>query len=384
LENPTRWELDIHTGQGFFERMLAERPGNVAVFAGKNREKIGRIVKCIEAGYNVLADKPWIIASDDLPTLESALNQAEKRGLVGYDIMTERYEITSILQKELVNDPSVFGSLIKGTEAEPAVSAMSIHHLMKQVSGMPLRRPAWFFNIDESGEGLADVGTHVVDLIQWTAFPNETVDYRTDVRMLGAKRWPTKISATQFRDVTGEKTFPAQVSQWVKDGHLEYYCNNAAFYTVRGFHVRVEVLWNWEAPPGSGDVYQAAFRGTKASIEIRQGQEQKFRPELYVRPSSAETREAVFAALGKKLEVWQKQWPGVAMREEGGQAHIVIPEKFRVDHETHFSQVTRAFLGYLNNPKTLPAWEKSNMLVKYYLTTKGVEMSRGGRRPTHD
>ncbi|HSW50965.1 MAG TPA: putative oxidoreductase C-terminal domain-containing protein, partial [Bryobacteraceae bacterium] len=219
-DSPTRWELDIHTGEGFFERMLAERAGNVAVFAGRNREKIGRIVRSLEAGYNVLADKPWIIASADLPKLAEALDLAEKKGLVGYDIMTERYEITSIVQKELVNEPAVFGQLVQGSEKEPAVSAMSIHHLMKQVSGVPLRRPAWFFNIDESGEGIADVGTHVIDLIQWTAFPGVQVDYRTDVRMLGAKRWPTRISRTQFSQVTGEAEFPAHLTPWVKDGQL--------------------------------------------------------------------------------------------------------------------------------------------------------------------
>jgi predicted dehydrogenase len=383
-ESPTRWELDIHTGKGFFERMISERKGNVAVFAGRNREKIGRIVRSIEAGYNVLADKPWIITSADLPKLASALDLAEQKGLVGYDIMTERYEITSILQKELVNDPGVFGQLVQGSEAEPGISAMSIHHLMKQVSGVPLRRPAWFFNIEESGEGLADVGTHVVDLVQWTAFPGEQMDSRKDVRMLNARRWPTKISKTQFAQVTGETDFTADLGQWVKDGQLEYYCNNSVAYTVRGVNVKLEILWNWEAPSGSGDVYQATFRGTKAAIEIRQGREERFRPELYILPVTAESREALLAALKKKLDAMQKDWPGVDMGVQGGRAHIIIPEKYRVGHEAHFVQVTRAFLAYLGNPKSLPAWEKSNMLVKYYIAAKGVELSRGDRRPDHE
>lgn len=60
----------------------------------------------------------------------------------------------------------------------------------------------------------------------------------------------------------------------------------------------------------------------------------------------------------------------------GEEAHIVIPEKYRVGHEAHFAEVTRAFLGYLQAPQSLPAWEKSNMLVKYYISTKGVELSR--------
>ncbi|MFB3778095.1 MAG: putative oxidoreductase C-terminal domain-containing protein [Bryobacteraceae bacterium] len=375
-DNPTRWELNIHTGEGFFERMLAERAGNVAVFAGRNREKIARIVRSLEAGYHVLADKPWIIASADLPRLATALDLAGKKGLVGYDIMTERYEITSILQKELVNEPAVFGRLVQGSEEEPAVSAMSIHHLMKQVSGVPLRRPSWFFNIDENGEGIADVGTHVIDLIQWTAFPGVQMDYRADVRMLDARRWPTRISKTQFSHVTGEADFPAYLAPWVRDGQLDYFCNNSARYAVRGAHVAVEVLWNWEAPAGFGDIYQATFRGTKADIEIRQGREENYLPELYVRPHGDE----VLGALRGKIDAMQKDWPGVEMRVESSRAHILIPAKYRVGHEAHFAQVMRAFLGYLKDPNSLPAWERSNMLLKYYICTTAVDLSRGGGR----
>ena len=383
-ENPTRWELDVHTGPGFFERMLREHPGNVVVFAGRNREKIGRIVQSLEAGYNVLADKPWIITYEDLPRLATALDFAERNGLVAYDIMTERYEITSILQKELVNTPDVFGELVKGSAAEPAITARSIHHLMKVVAGVPLRRPAWYFNIEEAGEGLADVGTHVVDLVEWTAFPLFPVDYRTEVEMLGARRWPTIISRAQFSQVTGETDFPAYLAKWVKGGQLEYYCNNSVDYAVRGVYVQLDIRWNWEAPEGSGDVYEAAFRGSSSRVEIRQGKPEKFVPELYVQPNTAALRDSVFAALRKKLEALQKQWPGVGMTVDGGQAHIVIPEKYRIGHEAHFAQVTRAFLGYLDNPRSLPAWEKSNMLVKYYVCTRGVELSRGERRSQHE
>jgi predicted dehydrogenase len=374
-ENPTKWKLDIHTGPDFFARMLHEHPGNVVVFAGKNREKIGRIVESLKAGYNVLADKPWIISSADLPRLESALDMAEQKGLVAYDIMTERYEITSILQKVLVNSPELFGQLIPGTAAEPAITARSIHHLMKTVAGVPLKRPAWFFNIEESGEGIADVGTHVADLIEWTAFPTAEVDYRTDIQVLGAKRWPTVLSRAQFQQVTGEPDFPAQLAPWVKNGQFDYYSNNSVNYVVRGVHVAFETLWNWEAPEG-GDVYEATFRGMRSSAEIRQGKEQKYRPELYIRPNTPALRDEVFAALKKQLAALQSEWPGVDMAVEGGEAHIVIPEKFRVGHEAHFAQVTRAFLGYLNDPKSLPAWEKSNMLVKYYICSKAVELSR--------
>ena len=111
-ENPTAWELEVHTGPDFMARMLHERPGNVVVISGRNRGKIDRIKASVDAGLNVLADKPWIIEPADLPKLESALNTADQKGLIAYDIMTERYEITSILQKELLNDSATFGTAL--------------------------------------------------------------------------------------------------------------------------------------------------------------------------------------------------------------------------------------------------------------------------------
>lgn len=367
-DDPTRWELDIHAGEGFFDRMLRDRAGNAVVFSGRNREKIGRILQSLEAGYHVFADKPWIIASSDLPKLAAALDLAERKGLAAYDIMTERFEITSILQREIVNTPEVFGEVEQGTADAPAITARSVHYLMKTVAGVPLRRPSWFLNIDETGEGMADVGTHVVDLVQWTAFPNQALDYRTDVQVLTARRWPTVLSKAQFSQVTGEPDFPAHLAPWVKDGRLEYYSNHEVGYTVRGVHVALDLRWGWESAPGKGDEYEAVFRGTKSRVEIRQ----QAAPELYVVAKS----ESAISALRKKMESLQAAWPGVSVEVRGGEAHIGIPAKYRVGHEAHFAQVARAFLKYMNDPKSLPAWEKSNMLVKYAITTQGVELSR--------
>jgi predicted dehydrogenase len=378
--NPTSWDVDLHASPHFFERMLRERPGNVIIITGRNRPKIDRIRKSIEAGLNVFADKPWIIASADLPKLESVLNQAEKTGLVAYDIMTERFEITSILQRELVNDESVFGKQLPGSEAEPGISARSVHHLMKLVAGVPLKRPVWFFDVDEYGEGLADVGVHVVDLVQWTAFPSQELDYRRDVRVLHARHWPTVISSADFQRVTGwhedNTDFPKALAPFVKDGKLEYNCNNFVHYSVLGAHVKLDIFWNWEAPEGSGDIYEAVFRGSKARIEIRQTSQQRYIPELYVVPNSDSLKAEVFAALRAKIKNMQKHYPGFGMRESGEEAIITIPERYRVGHEAHFAEVTNKFFEYLKTPQPMPSWEKSNMLVKYFISTKGVELSR--------
>jgi hypothetical protein len=55
---------------------------------------------------------------------------------------------------------------------------------------------------------------------------------------------------------------------------------------------------------------------------------------------------------------------------------VTIPDKYRIGHEARFAEVTNDFLGYLANPASLPAWEKPNMLAKYFVTTAGVALSQ--------
>jgi len=150
-ENPTKWELDIHCSSQSFDELLRDRAGDIVVFTGRNRGKIDRMLPALAAGLHVIADKPWIISSGDMPKLEQALDLAEKNGIAAYDIMTERYEVTSEIQRALVNTPEVFGEPVKGTAENPGVFASSIHHVMKGVAGVPLRRPSWFFDIVELG-----------------------------------------------------------------------------------------------------------------------------------------------------------------------------------------------------------------------------------------
>ena len=117
--------------------------------------------------------------------------------------MTERSEITTIIQKELMHAPAVFGTLQMGSLHEPAIEKRSVHHFFKDVSGAPLRRPTWYFDTARQGEGIVDVTTHLVDLVMWSSFPEVPIDANRDVRVLAARRWPTLISTSQFGAVTG-------------------------------------------------------------------------------------------------------------------------------------------------------------------------------------
>jgi hypothetical protein len=325
----------------------------------------------------VLADKPWILAAADLPKLETVLANADAKGVVAYDIMTERFEITTTLQRALVNNAGVFGAIVNGTEADPAVYMESVHHLMKVVSGAPNIRPSWFFDSMEHVEGLNDIGTHLVDLVQWTLFPQTPLDYRRDARVIAADRWPTLIPRPDFKRVTNAD-FPESFAPRVKGDALEYFCNTLVTYALRGVHVKLNVIWDWEAPAGSGDTHFAVYRGSQARVEVRQGQAEKFRPELYVVPNAPGDKARVLAAVRKKVDALQGTYPAVAVEDRGAEVRVTIPDALRVSHEEHFAQVTRLFLGYLKDRAALPAWERPNMLAKYFVTTEGARLARLG------
>ena len=375
-QNPTRWQLEVHASPDFMQRMLAEHPGNVVVLSGNNRGKAERIKALVRAGFHVLADKPWMIEPEELPALEEALNLADQKGLAVYDAMTQRFEITCILARELVQDAEVFGQCLGGSLDEPGVRMESVHYFIKEVAGAALVRPPWFFDVAQQGEGLADVGTHLVDLVQWTLFPERPVDHRRDIAVLRGAHWPTSISLAQFQRVTGEKSFPACVEPAVRNGSLECLANNTVSYRVRGIHVKLEVRWGLEAPPGAKDMEFAVFRGTRSRIEVRQGPEEQFIPEVYVIPNRPELRTEVSAALQHKLEGMQKSRPGLSTQQQGERLHLVIPGQFRVSHEAHFALLTKQFLDFVRNPKSMPAWEKPNMFAKYFVTTQGVKLAR--------
>ncbi len=375
-DRPTAWALEVHSGADFFERMLRDHPGNVVVLSGRNGVKIDRILASVKSGLHVLADKPWILASSDVPKVDAALAEADARGLVAYDIMTERFEVTSELQRVLVNDRTAFGEIVPGTEADPSVYMESVHHLMKVVSGAPNIRPPWFFDTTEQGEGFNDIGTHLVDLVQWTLFPERAIDYRKDIKVLAAQRWPTSIPEADFRRVTSTQGFPAGLSKSIKDGRLEYFCNTLVSYAVRGVHTKLNVIWDWEAPPGSGDTHFAFYRGTRARIEVRQTKADRYLPSLYVVPASASVKGDVLAAVRARIQAVQKEYPGVSVEDLGSEIRISVPDALRVGHEAHFGQVASRFLGYLRNRGSLPSWERPNMLAKYFVTTTGTELSR--------
>ena len=371
-ENPTHWNPKVYRGPDFLEKMITEKPGNVMVTAGNNRNKTEYIKAAVDAGINVLADKPMCINKQGYELLQQAFDSAKAHNVLIYDIMTERSEITTIRQKELSQMPDVFGDFLVGSADEPAVTKESVHHFFKYVAGNPIKRPVWYFDTAQQGEGIVDVATHLVDLIQWECFPEQILN-PSDVKMIEAKRWPTKVTLAQFEKVTQAKEFPDFLSNNVENGELSVYSNGEFVYNLKGHFAKVSVIWNYQAPEGTGDTHFSIMRGTKANIIIRQGAEQNYKPELYVEASSGAGADFV-DVLGEAVNKLAGTYPGISLKRKGEIWHILIPSSYRVGHEAHFAQVTERFLKYLVVGK-LPEWETPNMITKYFTTTSAFELA---------
>jgi predicted dehydrogenase len=368
---PTTWQLDIHAGTDFLDRMAREKAGDAAIFAGRNHEKIGMVARAVEAGLHVLADKPMIIRRDQLPELAAMLDAAAAKGLVVQDMMGGRQEVTRSLTRLLHADREVFGEQLPGTAAEPGVEMTSLHHLMKVVSGVPNPRPPWYFDIAQQGDALADIGTHLVDRVHGTLFPDAALDPSRDIAVIAVRRWSTMMDLAQFRHVTGSMDWPGYLAEAVAGDTLAYQCNTHLDYAVRGIHVGLDMVWEWLEPAGGSDTHTETWRGSRARIELRHGPDQGWRPQLYVVPSAE-----IGAALKQRIAALAGAYPGLGLEERAGEWRIVIPDALRIGHDAHFRELTKGFLTRIERREATTPAERANLLAKYYVTT-AAEAAQG-------
>lgn len=373
-ENPSQWKEEVYTGNDFLEKMLYDKKGNVVVIAGNNRKKTEYIFKSLNAGFNVLADKPMVINKNNFQKLINSFAVAKKNKVLLYDIMTERFEITTILQRELSMIPGIFGQLEKGTPDDPAITKESTHYFYKYVSGSVLIRPPWFMDVTQEGDGIVDVTTHLVDLIQWECFPEQIIDYHRDIKLLSANRSSTDISLSQFNEITKLNGFLDYLRKDVVNSKtLKVFCNGEMKYKLRGVNAKVSVNWSYKAPEGAGDSHYSIMRGTLANLIIRQGAEQQYKPALYIEPVNKKDI-SYERELNLKMRSIIEKYKGVTLKKMATGWEVIIPEKLKEGHESHFARVTENFLNYMKKGK-LPTWEVPGMIAKYYTTTEALEIA---------
>ena len=372
-EDPTNWNPVVYDSDDFMQQMLRNPSGNVVVLAGNNQKKTDYIFQSVSSGIHVLADKPLAITPDNFELLQQSIALAKKKQVMIYDMMTERFAILNIIQRAIMSNELLFGKLETGSTENPAVKLESVHHFYKDVAGKPLIRPAWYYDVNQQGEGLVDVTTHMIDIVHWKCFPEVALDYKKDVSVLQATHWPTKISPEQFTRSTQQDAFPEYLQGAVKENYLEVFSNGAMLYQVKGVHVNLQVRWDYEAPAGTGDTHTSVIKGTRAVVEVVQDASTGFVPELFICPVDA--ADAGFNdALAILITELQKSYPDIVLSEQHGKIRIVVPQQYREAHEAHFAKVAATFFEYLKDGK-MPEWEIPNLITKYYITTTAYKMA---------
>ena len=365
--NPTRWQLNVYRGKDCLEKLIDEKKGDIAILAGRNNTKMENIDILNRAGLSILADKPWVTTQAALPFLRSTLTSDRP---LAADIMTERYEIATLLQKAFLAEENVFGRIRIDKDAGPSVFKECVHHLYKIVNEKPLVRPAWYFDIDVQGEGIVDTTIHLVDMTQWMLFPENPIDYEKDIELIEARRWATGVPLDKFAKITGSSQFPPAVHEYVKDDILNYFCNGELIYHIKGVPVHLREIWNLDEPPGGGDTHRSLMKGTRSDLMIRQLPEQGFKTELLVVPG--ENRSQVEEAVQECLRTWSDRYPGLSAIPEKNALLIEIPDNLRTTHEQRFCQVRDAFLEHLDTG-TEPAGHRAGTIAKYTLLAEARE-----------
>jgi len=365
--NPTRWTLYVYRGADYLEKLLAQRPGEVVIVAGRNNEKLPLIHLLHAQGFCVLGDKPWLIESEQIGLLRGVTAAAP----LAMDIMTERHEIANRLQRSFMRQPALFGDFRLDGD-QPAIAIRSVHHLYKMVNKKPLQRPAWYFDPVAQGEGITDVTTHLVDLVQWMAGDGMRFTFDRDVEGLSARQWPTVIPRDIFSRITGLGVFPEILRERVVDGALQFLCNAALSYRLRGIPVEIETLWDLEEPEGGGDLHRAVLRGTRSDLIVDQGPETGFLTTFSVDP--VDSGKAYAQALRDAIDKMQDEFPGLGFEPAGTGFRITIPKALRTTHEQHFGCVLHTFLTYLDEGKW-PENLGSDLDIKYTLLAQALELS---------
>jgi len=367
--DPTDWRIHVYTGSNHLRQLVEEKKGDIVVIAGKNNAKMSAIELLNRSGFYVLADKPWLINEDARPMLNRAM-QPDR--MLSLDIMTERFEITTMLQKELSSEKEVFGQVRVDADGSPSVFKESIHHLYKLVNQKPLVRPAWYFDIDVQGDGITDVTTHLVDMTHWMLFPDEPLNYAADMQLLAARRWPTLVPLDKYSKICQLDRFSDTVISDVTGAGLPYFSNGDIVYRVRGIPVHIRVIWNLEIPKGGGDTHRSLIKGTRSDLLIRQLPERGYKVELLIAPR--QNPAAVKAAVQKCLEKWSDKFPGLSMRSEEEKLLVDIPDNLRTTHEEHFCQVRDEFLDYLARGESPPE-TNACIVAKYTLLAEARKLA---------
>lgn len=356
--DPARWRPVVTRSDDPLGQLIDERRGDVVVLAGRNGGKARTMQRLHDAGFHVLADKPWLVEPADLEPVRASLEGWP----LAAEIMTGRHDVAAGLVKNLVGTPALFGAF---REDGPAIEQESVHHLEKLVDGAPLRRPWWYFDVRVQGSGPVDITTHVVDQAQWLVDGDSAV-----LALLSARAWSTPVPAEAFRRISGEAAFPPELAPFVAGDTLSYRCNAELVYRVGRFTASASTRWNLSPGPGGGDAAQTVVHGTRADIRLEQSPRTDHRRKVFVEPRTDAAD--VTRTLGEMVAAWQGELPGIAVASAGpGRYEVTMPPSLDGGHETHFARVLDGFLRIVDEHRW-PTALAQRTLAKYALLAEAA------------
>jgi predicted dehydrogenase len=377
-DRPTSWQVHLHdaaTREQALERLIRERRGEAVVLAGRNARKIADMARLHGEDFAVLADKPWVTGPAALPALALTCHGSP----LAMDIMPDRHELLARLRKRVTATAELFGEFAVDDPDGPAIEITSVHHLYKVVNGAPLRRPAWYYDVHEQGDGMVDVQSHLTDQAQWLVDAARAYDFERDVVLDTARLYSTPVPRDLFRDSTGEDDFPEALTPWLRDGVLHYPCNSELRYRLCGVSVRQVADWGPREPAGGGDLHGAVVRGTRAVLEVEHGAHTDFVPQVYLTPRPGIAFEAT---LTEAMAAWREEFPGLAVQAAGGRFRFMAPRDLHSTHESHFARELARFLDYLD-AGAWPADLQPRMHTRYRLLAEACALSRGRDKDGH-
>ncbi len=366
----TSWRPIIRTGDRPLDHLIAERRGHVAILAGKNDGKMAAMRRLHDAGFHVLADKPWMVDASGLDDLHHTL----AGGPLAVEMMTGRHDITSILTGKLVRERDVFGDFDVDS-GNPTIEISGVHHLEKTVNGRPLRRPAWYFDVRVQGDGLADIPTHMVDQVQRLVAAASPIGAGPALELITARMWATQVPLALFARVTGSSVFPPGLSHLVNGEELAYRANAELAFRLGAVTAALDTRWDLSAPSGGGDTHRSVIRGTRAEIRVEQDEGTGFRRRLSVVPRREGNH--VGAALANAVAAWQEAHPGLGVAAAGSACEIRVPRTLDVGHERHFPLMLAEFLSLVEGGR-MPMDLASATLAKYTLLSEAAAAARRG------
>jgi len=358
-KDATSWVEQVYTGKDYLKKVPKASTGDFAILAGKNSKKPDYILDCIRKGYNIFSDKPMVINGKGYRKLEKAYAAASKKGLVMFDEMTERYNSQNILCREILSMADAVGEI-------KSYYIFDVHHYYKKSGNRVTLRPAWFFDVREQGEGIADVSTHFVDLAMWQCSPDVPV---TKERVSGicGSHFPTVISKEEFAKVSGENEFPGFLSPYVKDGKLEVNSNGTLQFNIDAIPVKLDIEWRY-GNDTTKDIFRQEIKCGSAVIRLTQDETTS-----HVRKMTLETSDQAASIIAGRLAV---KYPWASLKKiSDGVYETVIDTKTGPRKMSGGTASAGKFLSFLDG-EPMPQWESVNTLTKYYITTTAVESLR--------